>query len=82
MIADGIQQYMSILFGYIVAAYFIGENLGRRQVWIFTTLYVMWQAWLIAAIGGRSYLLQLIAKDLQEATDNSGALATCHRHSH
>jgi hypothetical protein len=75
MIADGIQQYMSILFSYIVAAFFIGENLGRRQVWIFTTLYVMWQAWLIAAIGGRSYLLQLIAKDLQEATDNSGALA-------
>ena len=32
MTTDIIQQYMSILFAYIIAAYFIGANLGRRQV--------------------------------------------------
>jgi hypothetical protein len=42
MISDIVQQYMGILFGYIVAAYFIGASLGRRQVWVFTSLYVMW----------------------------------------
>ena len=71
IVADGIQQFMSILFGYIAAAYFIGANLGGRQAWVFTTLYVMWQVWMILAIGARSYLLELIAESLQEITDNS-----------
>jgi hypothetical protein len=75
MIADGIQQYMSILFGYIAAAYFIGANLGRSQTWVFTTLYVMWQVWMISAISARLFVLQLIVEDLQEITDISAALA-------
>ena len=74
IVADGIQQFMSILFGYIAAAYFIGANLGGRQAWVFTTLYVMWQVWMILAIGARSYLLELIAESLQEITDPSAAL--------
>jgi hypothetical protein len=74
MIADGVQQYMSILFGYIAAAYFIGANLGGRQAWVFTTLYVMWQVWMISAIGARSFLLRLIVEDIQETTDISAAL--------
>jgi hypothetical protein len=75
MIADGIQQYMSILFGYIAAAYFIGANLGGRQAWVFTTLYVMWQVWMISAVGARSYLLWVIVEGFQESGDISAALA-------
>ena len=32
MTTDIVLQYMNILFAYIIAAYFIGANLGRRQV--------------------------------------------------
>jgi hypothetical protein len=53
MMTDIIQQYMAILFGYIVAAYFIGASLTGRQAWILTTLYAMWQIWMIGVIAGR-----------------------------
>ena len=74
ILADGVQQYMSILFGYIAAAYFIVGNLGGRQAGVFTTLYVMWQVWMISAIGVRSFLLQLIVEDLQEIVATPAAL--------
>jgi hypothetical protein len=75
MMTDIIQQYMGFLFAYIAAAYFIGANLGRRQVWILTTLYVMWQAWMIAAIAGRGYILEIIIERIQELQGHTTALA-------
>ena len=75
MMTDIIQQYMSILFAYIIAAYFIGANLGRRQVWVLTTLYVLFQAWMIMAIVGRGYLLGKIVENLQELQGSPAALA-------
>ena len=42
-----IQQFMTVLFGYLVAAHFIGADLSKRQVVIFSSLYAIWQAWAI-----------------------------------
>jgi len=74
MMTDLIQQYMNILFAYVIAAYFIGANLGRRQVWVLTTLYVLFQTWMIVAIAGRGYFLGLIVEKLQEVQGYSSAL--------
>jgi hypothetical protein len=65
-ITDVIQQFMSLLFGYILAAYFIGTSLGRRQVWILTTLYIMWQAWMLTVIVGRGLGLIRINQGIQD----------------
>ena len=35
---DGIQIFMSILFGFPAAAYFIGAGLERRQILVFSAL--------------------------------------------
>jgi hypothetical protein len=75
MMTDIIQQYMSLLFAYIVAAHFFGANLSRRQMWIFTTLYVVWQAWMTAAFVGRARLMMLLIEafqEIQDATSPSG----------
>ena len=66
MMTDIVLQYMNILFAYMIAAYFIGPNLGRRQVWVLTTLYVLFQTWLIVIIIGRGYLVRKIGEALQE----------------
>ena len=54
LIADAITQYMSVLFGYIATAYFVGAKLTRTQLWIFSVLYVFWQLLTISMIGFRS----------------------------
>jgi hypothetical protein len=74
MMTDIIQQYMNILFAYIIAAYFIGANLSRRQVWVLTTLYGMFQTWMIVAIIGRGYILGRIVEDFIELQGSSEAL--------
>lgn len=73
MVTDIIQQYMNILFAYIIAAYFIGASLSRRQAWILTTLYVLFQTWMIVAIIGRGYFLGIIVERLLELQDYSTA---------
>jgi len=61
-VGDGIQLFMSVLFGFLAAAYFIGAQLERRQALIFSALYLMWQIWTLAAIASRSFMmLQLTA---------------------
>jgi hypothetical protein len=75
MMTDIIQQYMAILFGYIVAAYFIGASLTRRQASILTTLYAMWQIWMIGVIAGRGYLARLIMERIQDLQGASSAAA-------
>ena len=74
MMADIVLQYMNILFAYMIAAYFIGPNLGRRQVWVLTTLYVLFQTWMIVVILGRGYLIGQIVEELQELQGSSAAL--------
>jgi hypothetical protein len=71
MMTDIVQQYMGILFGYIVAAYFIGASLGRRQVWVFTSLYVMWQIWMMGVIASRGYLAVLLLDELQDSVSST-----------
>ena len=70
-IADGIQQFMTILFGYIAAAYFVGSTLERRQMWIFTGIYVLWQFWVIATIAIKGNVLYL---QLDRLTDFQGTI--------
>jgi hypothetical protein len=42
-VANGIEIFMSAIFGYLIAAYFIGSNLTKAQVFVLTTLYVVFQ---------------------------------------
>lgn len=44
---DITQQFMTVLFAFIAAAYFVGTDLTKRQAMIFTTLYTLWQLWTI-----------------------------------
>ena len=37
------QQFGTILFGYLIVAYFVGAQLTRVQSVIFTALYLFWQ---------------------------------------
>lgn len=69
MMTDVVQQFMGLLFGFIIAAHFIGASLGRRQVYIFTMLYVLWQIWMISVIASRGYLARLILERLAENGD-------------
>jgi hypothetical protein len=66
MLTDIVLQYMNILFAYIIAAYFIGANLGRRQVWILTTLYVLFQTWMIVTFAARGHMVLKVGEALQE----------------
>jgi hypothetical protein len=65
-IGDLIQQFMTVLFGYIAAAYFVGANMRKRQVWIFTSLYTVFQAWAIIGIVYRGVLYGLMQEKLYE----------------
>jgi len=65
-VSDGIQQFMSLLFGFLAAAYFIGPSLDRRQTRIFTALYIMWQIWTMAAIVGRGIILTNLGSRVTE----------------
>ena len=56
-VSEGIQQFMTILFAYLAAAYFVGSRMDRVQVWLFTILYVFWQAWTMTAIYARGLIL-------------------------
>jgi hypothetical protein len=72
MMTDIVLQYMNILFAYMIAAYFIGANLGRRQVWVLTTLYVLFQTWMIVAIIGRGYMAGRIMEGIIGLQHSSG----------
>ena len=71
MMTDVVQQFMGLLFGFIIAAHFIGASLGKRQVYVFTTLYVSWQVWMILVIASRGYLTGKILDSFQENGDSS-----------
>ncbi len=73
-IGEGIQQFMTILFAYMAAAYFVGAKLDRTQAWIFTTLYILWQAWTIAATMARGVFMALIEARFVELQGSGTAL--------
>ena len=73
-ISEAIQQFMYALFAFLVAAYFVGPSLNRRQVWIFTGLYTVWQIWTLTVLLTRSYLLIEIAEGLEKLVDSSQSL--------
>lgn len=52
-LSDGIELFMTFLFAYLAAAYFVGKDLSSRQAWIFTGLYVLWQLWTIVVVAIR-----------------------------
>ena len=68
-----IQQYMTVLFAYIAAAHFIGAQLETRQVAIFSTLYLVWQAWTLVILGFRSYGLVTTMASITEL-DKTGTV--------
>ena len=53
LVSDNVTQYMTVLFGYIAAAYFVGGELRRPQLWVFTGLYILWQVWTVAVLAVR-----------------------------
>ena len=40
-VANGIEIFMTSIFGYLIAAYFIGPNLTKAQVAVLTGLYII-----------------------------------------
>ena len=56
---DIIQQFMTVLFAYLIAGYLIGASLSRIQVIIFTTLYTLWQLWTLGSFSVRGMGIQL-----------------------
>ncbi len=45
-----IQYFTALLFGYLIAAYFIGAQLTRIQLAILNVLYLLWQARIVVLI--------------------------------
>ena len=68
--SDAIQLFMYTLFAFLVAAYFVGAGLNRRQVWIFTGIYTLWQIWTLSIVAGREFLLIKISEDLAKLFDS------------
>jgi hypothetical protein len=57
---------MTVLFAYLAAANFIGEKLTRRQVIIFTSLYAVWQSWVILMHTMRGFGVRITMDRLRE----------------
>ena len=38
LVSDAVTQYMSVLFGYRSVAYFVGADLRKIHLWIFSAL--------------------------------------------
>ena len=66
---DIIQQFMTVLFGYLVAAHFIGANLSRRQAVIFSSLYVIWQTWAIVLHSVRGVGVRITLEEIRQLRD-------------
>jgi hypothetical protein len=75
-LSDAIDQFMYALFAFLVAAYFVGASLNRRQMWVFTGLYTMWQIWLLTALVARSVLFGEIVYSLEKLVDSSSPFLT------
>ena len=67
------QQFMTVLFAYLAAAYFIGATLSRKQVWIFSILYLAWQVWTIIIHSLRGISVKITLERLRELADLGSA---------
>jgi hypothetical protein len=63
------QQFMTVLFAYLAAAHFIGATLNRKQAWIFSILYFVWQAWTIILHSVRDLSVRITFDALLELAD-------------
>ena len=66
---DGIELFMTILFAFLAAAYFVGARMDRVQMWIFTVLYAVWQVWTIGSTTVRGAVVGLAFDRLYEVAD-------------
>ena len=57
-IAQHSMNFASVLFGYLIAAYFVGSKLTRFQVGVITVLYILWSPAPITAAYDASIALQ------------------------
>jgi hypothetical protein len=64
-----IQQFMTVLFGYLVAAHFIGADLSRRQAVIFSSLYAIWQIWAIVLHTVRGIGVRITLEEIRPLRD-------------
>jgi len=73
-ITDGILQFMTILFSYIAAAYFVGASLNRQQAWILTSLYLFWQLWTIGVTLARGAMLTALQLEFVKELQRGGEI--------
>ena len=66
---DGIELFMTILFAFLAAAYFVGARMDKVQMWIFTVLYTVWQVWTIGSTTVRGAVAGLAFDRLFELAD-------------
>jgi hypothetical protein len=68
-IANGIEIFMTAIFGYLVAAYFIGPNLNKAQVVVLTALYIVFQTLNIIGIMGTAHALGCLLSEKAAMTE-------------
>ena len=68
-VGEATQQFMYALFAFLVATYFVGAGLNRRQTWVFTGIYILWQIHTISILVTRSLLLINISEGLTKLVD-------------
>ena len=69
-VGEVILQFMYALFAFLVAAYFVGAGLNRRQTWVFTGIYTLWQIHTISILVTRSFLLIKISESVTKLVDS------------
>lgn len=66
-VQGGLELFMTSIFAYLVAAYFIGPNLTKVQVFLLTALYIVWQSLNIIGIMGTTQAWLISVALLAEA---------------
>lgn len=61
-----IERIMTLLFGYLAVAYFVGAKLTRIQAAVFTILYLVWTLGLVMSLRETSGDVALVATQMQK----------------
>ena len=72
--------FSTLLFGYLLAAYFIGANLTRVQVLILTVLYICSIGGVMFQLVANAYTAMGFMERFYEITDNTRELTTLNVH--
>ena len=67
LIATDIASFTTLLFGYLLAAYFIGSQLSTLQVSIFNLLYIAAASYNLLMLSGHVSILRVQMDRLREA---------------